>query len=145
MENNMIIMIAAAVVIGIITIFKVSTREGNMEIENKICFYYRFAGDIEWLKNQIERYRFDSLKYLFPCKTKEESDFRVIASDIEGEMKVSFYATEFNYSKKTHLSPIVKNLRMTDEQYEHMLEHMKDTYMEDGNHNTFSADKSEIE
>lgn len=143
MENNVIIIIAAAVIIGIITVFRFYKQEAGIDIENKICFYYRFAGDIEWLKSQIERYRFDSLKYLLPCKNKEESDFRITISDIEGEMEINFYATEFNYSKKMYLSPIVQNLKVSDEQYENMLDHLKDTYMEDGKNDNFLSDKVE--
>lgn len=142
MENK-IIFIIVLVVIGVIAVLQFSKKEESIDTENKICFYYRFAGDVEWLKSQIARYRFDALKYLFPCKNKEESDFRIAVSDIEGEIVADFYATEFNYSKKSRLSPIIKNQKLSDEQYEYLLECLKETYMEDEKRTTFSAEKVE--
>ena len=64
-------------------------------------------------------------------KNKEESDFYIAIGEIENEITVSFYATEFNYSKKNGVSLLIENLKLNEDQYEELIESMKDTYMED--------------
>lgn len=131
MEINIMLIIIIAIIIGGIILYKFQQHDDNFDINDKICFYYRFAGDINWLKTQLEKYRFESLKYLFSCKTKEESDFYIAIEDIENEIVVNFYATEFNYSKKNGISLLIKDLKLNEDQYEELIENMKDTYMED--------------
>ena len=131
MEINIMLIIGIAIIVGGIILYKFQQHENNFDIDDKMCFYYRFAGDIEWLKVQLEKYRFESLKYLFSCKNKEESDFYIAIGEIENEITVSFYATEFNYSKKNGISLLVENLKLNEDQYEELIESMKDTYMED--------------
>lgn len=131
MEINIVLIIVIAIIVGGIILYKFQQHENNFDINDKICFYYRFAGDINWLKTQLEKYRFESLKYLFSCKTKEESDFYIAIEDIENEIVVNFYATEFNYSKKNGISLLIKDLKLNEDQYEELIENMKDTYMED--------------
>ena len=131
MEINIVLIIGIAIIVGGIILYKFQQHENNFDIDDKMCFYYRFAGDIEWLKVQLEKYRFESLKYLFSCKNKEESDFYIAIGEIENEITVSFYATEFNYSKKNGISLLVENLKLNEYQYEELIDSMKDTYMED--------------
>ena len=131
MEINIVLIIGIAIIVGGIILYKFQQHENNFDIDDKMCFYYRFAGDIEWLKVQLEKYRFESLKYLFSCKNKEESDFYIAIGEIENEITVSFYATEFNYSKKNGISLLVENLKLNEDQYEELIDSMKDTYMED--------------
>lgn len=131
MEINIVLIIVIAIIVGGIILYKFQQHENNFDIDDKMCFYYRFAGDIEWLKVQLEKYRFESLKYLFSCKTKEESDFYIAIGEIENEITVSFYATEFNYSKKNGISLLIENLKLNEDQYEELIDSMKDTYMED--------------
>lgn len=131
MEINIVLIIGIAIIVGGIMLYKFQQHENNFDIDDKMCFYYRFAGDIEWLKVQLEKYRFESLKYLFSCKNKEESDFYIAIGEIENEITVSFYATEFNYSKKNGISLLVENLKLNEDQYEELIDSMKDTYMED--------------
>lgn len=131
MEINIMLIIGIAIIVGGIILYKFQQHENNFDIDDKMCFYYRFAGDIEWLKVQLEKYRFESLKYLFSCKNKEESDFYIAIGEIENEITVSFYATEFNYSKKNGISLLVENLKLNEDQYEELIDSMKDTYMED--------------
>lgn len=130
MEINIVLIIGIAIIVGGIILYKFQQHENNFDIDDKMCFYYRFAGDIEWLKVQLEKYRFESLKYLFSCKNKEESDFYIAIGEIENEITVSFYATEFNYSKKNGISLLVENLKLNEDQYEELIDSMKDTYME---------------
>lgn len=131
MEINIVLIIVIAIIVGGIILYKFQQHDNNFDIDDKMCFYYRFAGDIEWLKVQLEKYRFESLKYLFSCKAKEESDFYIAIGEIENEITVSFYATEFNYSKKNGISLLVENLKLNEDQYEELIDSMKDTYMED--------------
>ena len=131
MEINIVLIIGIAIIVGGIILYKFQQHENNFDIDDKMCFYYRFAGDIEWLKVQLEKYRFESLKYLFSCKNKEESDFYIAIGEIENEITVSFYATEFNYSKKNGIYLLVENLKLNEYQYEELIDSMKDTYMED--------------
>ena len=131
MEINIVLIIGIAIIVGGIILYKFQQHENNFDIDDKMCFYYRFAGDIEWLKVQLEKYRFESLKYLFSCKNKEESDFYIAIGEIENEITVSFYATEFNYSKKNGISLLVENLKLNEDQFEELIDSMKDTYMED--------------
>lgn len=131
MEINIVLIIGIAIIVGGVILYKFQQHDNNFDIDDKMCFYYRFAGDIEWLKVQLEKYRFESLKYLFSCKNKEESDFYIAIGEIENEITVSFYATEFNYSKKNGISLLVENLKLNEDQYEELIDSMKDTYMED--------------
>lgn len=130
MEINVLIIVVIAIVVGIL-VYRSQKNEDNFKIEDKMCFYYRFAGDLEWLKVQLEKYRFESLKYLFACKRKEESDFYIAIGELDNEIVVNFYATEFNYSKKNGVSLLVKDLKLNEDQYEELIENMKDTYIED--------------
>ena len=131
MEINIVLIIGIAIIVGGIILYKFQQHENNFDIDDKMCFYYRFACDFEWLKVQLEKYRFESLKYLFSCKNKEESDFYIAIGEIENEITVSFYATEFNYSKKNGISLLVENLKLNEDQYEELIDSMKDTYLED--------------
>lgn len=130
MEINVLIIVVIAIAVGML-IYKTQNSEENFKIEDKMCFYYRFAGDLEWLKIQLEKYRFESLKYLFSCKKKEESDFYIAIGEVDNEIVANFYATEFNYSKKNGISLLVKDLKLNEDQYEELIENMKDTYIED--------------
>lgn len=142
MEINTMLIIIIAVIVGGIILYKFQQHEKNFDIDDRMCFYYRFAGDIKWLKVQLEKYRFESLKYLFSCKTKEEADFCIAIGDIENEIVVNFYATEFNYSKKNGISLLVENLKLNEDQYEELIESMKDTYMEDRKKDNHIIEKS---
>ena len=62
MEINIVLIIGIAIIVGGIILYKFQQHENNFDIDDKMCFYYRFAGDIEWLKVQLEKYRFESLK-----------------------------------------------------------------------------------
>lgn len=140
MDNLTLGVIGAVIVIGLLTIFKFSGKKEKEENKDEIRLYYRYAGDIEWIRYEIERYRFGSLKYLFSCKNKEESDFQIIINNTETDISADFYATEFNYSKKYSLECIVKDLKLTDEKYDELMENLKDTYIED-NHDGKAIEK----
>lgn len=140
MDNLTFGAIGAVIVIGLLTVFKFSGKKEKEENKDEIRIYYRYAGDIEWIRYEIERYRFGSLKYLFKCKDKEESDFQIIITNTETDISADFYATEFNYSKKYSLECIVRNLKLTDEKYDELMENLKDTYIED-NHDGKAIEK----
>lgn len=140
MDNLTFGAIGAVIVIGLLTVFKFSGKKEKEENKDEIRIYYRYAGDIEWIRYEIERYRFSSLKYLFKCKNKEESDFQIIITNTETDISADFYATEFNYSKKYSLECIVRNLKLTDEKYDELMENLKDTYIED-NHDGKAIEK----
>lgn len=141
MDNLTFGAIGAVIVIGLLTVFKFSGKKEKEENKDEIRIYYRYAGDIEWIRYEIERYRFSSLKYLFSCKNKEESDFQIIITNTETDVSADFYATEFNYSKKHSLECIVKDLKLTDEKYDELMENIKDTYIED-NHDGKAIEKT---
>lgn len=140
MDNLTFGAIGAVIVIGLLTVFKFSGKREREDNKDEIRIYYRYAGDIEWIKCEIERYRFGSLKYLFSCKNKEESDFQIVITNTETDISADFYATEFNYSKKQCLEYIVKDLKLTDEKYDELMENLKDTYIED-NHDGKAIEK----
>ena len=140
MDNLTFGAIGAVIVIGLLTVFKFSGKREREDNKDEIRIYYRYAGDIEWIKCEIERYRFGSLKYLFSCKNKEESDFQIVITNTETDISADFYATEFNYSKKQSLEYIVKDLKLTDEKYDELMENLKDTYIED-NHDGKAIEK----
>ena len=140
MDNLTFGAIGAVIVIGLLTVFKFSGKREREDNKDEIRIYYRYAGDIEWIKCEIERYRFGSLKYLFSCKNKEESDFQIVITKTETVISADFYATEFNYSKKQSLEYIVKDLKLTDEKYDELMENLKDTYIED-NHDGKAIEK----
>lgn len=140
MDNLTFGAIGAVIVIGLLTVFKFSGKKEKEENKDEIRIYYRYAGDIEWIRYEIERYRFGSLKYLFNCKNKEESDFQIIITNTETDISADFYATEYNYSKKYSLECIVKDLKLTDEKYDELMENLKDTYIED-NHDGKAIEK----
>ena len=140
MDNLTFGAIGAVIVIGLLTVFKFSGKREREDNKDDIRIYYRYAGDIEWIKCEIERYRFGSLKYLFSCKNKEESDFQIVITNTETDISADFYATEFNYSKKQSLEYIVKDLKLTDEKYDELMENLKDTYIED-NHDGKAIEK----
>lgn len=140
MDNLTFGAIGAVIVIGLLIVFKFSGKREREDNKDEIRIYYRYAGDIEWIKCEIERYRFGSLKYLFSCKNKEESDFQIVITNTETDISADFYATEFNYSKKQSLEYIVKDLKLTDEKYDELMENLKDTYIED-NHDGKAIEK----
>lgn len=140
MDNLTFGAVGAVIVIGLLILFKFSGKKEREENKDEIRIYYRYAGDIEWIKYEIERYRFGSLKYLFSCKNKEESDFQIVITNTEADISADFYATEFNYSKKQALEYIVKDLKLTDEKYDELMENLKDTYIED-NHDGKAIEK----
>ncbi|MDR3259311.1 MAG: hypothetical protein LBT51_06800 [Fusobacteriaceae bacterium] len=132
MEKNYIIYIGIAVILLLILfIIRKSTKSHVMQVDDIIkSYYYRYGGEINWIKFKLENYKFKSLSSMLSCKNAEEADFKIEIMELEdGTKKMNVYATEFSYKGPLKAECIIKNLVITEEQYNQFLLNAKDTYI----------------
>lgn len=130
-KQNLIYIGIAAFVLLVIILVKKSGGSKNISLDNvSESYFYRYGGDISWIKNKLETYRFKALSSMLSCKNAEESDFRIDILDDENIRRMNVYATEFSYDKNQGMETIISNLPLTDEQYEFFLSsvRLKSTY-----------------
>jgi hypothetical protein len=135
MDRNYIIYIGIAVVILLIFFIarKSSKSRVILEVDVIESYYYRYGGEINWIKFKLENYKFKSLSSMLNCKNSEESDFRIdILESEDGTKRMNVYATEFSYKGTLKAESIIKNLVITEEQYQQFLLNAKDTYVATG-------------
>lgn len=100
-----------------ILIRKLKKRKG-------IKFYYKFLGNIYWLKKEILNGRYLELKYLNSVETKEEANLVIfLKRDSEDNTGIiNIYMKNFKI--------LIKELKINNEQMEEMLEKFPDTVIE---------------
>lgn len=100
-----------------ISIRKLKKRKG-------IKFYYKFLGNIYWLKKEILNGRYLELKYLNSVETKEEANLVIfLKRDSEDNTGIiNIYMKNFKI--------LIKELKINNEQMEEMLEKFPDTVIE---------------
>lgn len=130
-KQNLIYIGIVIFVLFIIILVKRASNSKNISLENvSESYFYRYGGDISWIKNKLEKYRFKALNSMLSCKNAAESDFRIDIIDDDNIRKMNVYATEFSYDKNQGMETIIYNLPLTDEQYEFFLSNvrLKSTY-----------------
>lgn len=129
--QNLIYVGIAVFVLLIIILVKRTGGSKSISLDNvSESYFYRYGGDIPWIKNKLETYRFKALSSMLSCKNAEESDFRIDIIDDDNIRKMNVYATEFSYDNNKGMEPIISDLPLTDEQYEFFLSsvRLKATY-----------------
>lgn len=130
-KQNLIYGGIAVFILLVIIIIKKTGSAKSIPLDNvSESYFYRYGGDISWIKNKLETYRFKALNSMLSCKNAEESDFRIDILDDDNIRKMNVYATEFSYDKNQGMETIISNLPLTDEQYEFFLSsvRLKATY-----------------
>ncbi|MDU1912627.1 hypothetical protein [Fusobacterium sp.] len=89
-----------------------------------IRFYYKFLGNIYWLKGEISKKRYLELKYLNPVKAKEEANLIILLEEgLENNAgAISIYMAEGKI--------ILKKLVLNNEQLKKILKNFPHTLVE---------------
>ncbi|MDR1835555.1 MAG: hypothetical protein LBQ96_07135 [Fusobacteriaceae bacterium] len=137
MKENYTLFILAG--IGILTLIIVIISRGKGKAKKRILvedvlesYYYRYGGDVNWIRRQLGSYRFKSLSSMLSSKTPEEADFRIDILETEDGKKMNVYATDYSYKATPKLERILGNLRLTEIQYGKFLENVRETYVAKG-------------
>lgn len=96
----------------------------KLKKQKGIKFYYKFLGNIYWLKKEILNGRYLELKYLNSVETKEEANLVIfLKRDSEDNTGIiNIYMKNFKI--------LIKELKINNEQMEEMLEKFPDTVIE---------------
>lgn len=96
----------------------------KLKKQKGIKFYYKFLGNIYWLKKEILNGRYLELKYLNSVETKEEANLVIfLKRDSEDNTGIiNIYIKNFKI--------LIKELKINNEQMEEMLEKFPDTVIE---------------
>lgn len=135
MQKQYIIYGAVGVVLLIVILAVImgkNKNNTNLSLENVVeSYFYRYGGDLSWIKGKLETYRFKALNSMLVCKSAEEADFRIDILEGKNSRTMNVYGTEFSYDKSPRLEPIIVGLSLTDEQYEFFLSNarLKSTYV----------------
>ena len=132
MTNDSAYLLIAGLLFIILVIYLLNSIRNCISIrklkkQKGIKFYYKFLGNIYWLKKEILNERYLELKYLNPVETVEEANLVIflerVSEDNTGIINI--------YMKNCKI--LIKELKVNNEQLKEMLEKLPDTVIENDN------------
>ena len=127
-KNYYIVSAIIAIFLGAAAVLIQKKKKSKVIVVDDVLesYYYRYGGEISWIRNKLQFYQFKFLSSMLACKNSEESDFRIDILEGDDGKKMSVYATEYSYKVTLKLKRILNEIPLTEAQYENFLEnHLK--------------------
>ena len=115
------------VIFFIVFIFiKLKTALAIRNLNNKIGvrFYYKFLGNMQWLKEQILMGKYLEMKYLNAVDDKANSNIIILLEKNEESTIINIYSAR-------NKTVIIKNLKLNDQRFKKFIEFLPRTLAED--------------
>ena len=105
---------------------KLKTALAIRNLNNKIGvrFYYKFLGNMQWLKEQILMGKYLEMKYLNAVDDKANSNIIILLEKKEESTIINIYSAR-------NKTVIIKNLKLNDQRFKKFIEFLPRTLAED--------------
>ena len=124
LEPKLFVYLITIILVVIIFIrMKIILMINNLKKKTGVRFYYKFLGNIEWLKKEILRGKYLEMKYLNAVDNKNNSNITILLEKKEENSIVNIYSPNHN-------NIIIKNLRLDDEKFKEFIEFLPITLVE---------------
>lgn len=98
-----------------------------------IKLYYEFGGSVDWLREEIIKKRYDSLRYLLPVKNKEKYD--IVIEIYSFQNKEERYISITGFLKFVNIislpKVLCKDLKISSDECKRIYGFLKETYFEE--------------
>ncbi|WP_294664946.1 MULTISPECIES: hypothetical protein [Fusobacterium] len=124
--DSKLILYLVVIFLTVFIFIKLKTALVIRNLSNKVGvrFYYKFLGNIQWLKEQILMGKYLEMKYLNAVDDKNNSNIIILLEKKEEQNIINIYSAK---SKTV----IIKNLRLNDQRFKKFIEFLPRTLAED--------------